>query len=573
MSENELANYPGLFARRGVWYVRKKVPVELRQIIGMESVRKSLEVRDRRSAQRLYHARMAEIVADFEAQRAALSRQDKLSQAMLTGSLERLKENEIDALVWRWWEGRVALRHPTVEEEDDLSDVLSIIESDIQDVTAPNSTDVDPAAHIADQLLVKAGMAAAPKKAGRIATAVHYPAVDRSTRQYAYLCQRVRTALEIEAKLARLHLTGQGAVPADRMFNPGAGQSAATSSEPDHRTVGDLLDAYRAERVLALGEESTRRKFGLLFQVLEEVVGRQLPVSALRREHCVQVISFLKALPPNANKRFPNMTLTQARDHAVKSALPGLAPQTVASYNQNFSAILNWGQATGWNIKANTKGLELSRKAQVKRRGFTPSELRMIFGALARVREERPTRFWVPALALYTGARAGEICQLRAHDLIPIDDVWCLNLTEFDEDGMRVPGKSLKTPSSERFVPLHPELIAAGVLELPLRSSDLLFSDLQPGRSGHYSEGMSKWFGRFLDSVDLRSRSLVFHSFRHGFRDACRMAEGIPQETIDALGGWTSEGQATRYGDRGMVPVLARAVRKIGFGNFALSKL
>jgi len=61
--------------------------------------------------------------------------------------------------------------------------------------------------------------------------------------------------------------------------------------------------------------------------------------------------------------------------------------------------------------------------------------------------------------------------------------------------------------------------------------------------------------------------SLVLHSFRHGFRDACRAA-GIPEETARALGGWAADNHAARYG--GMVPVLNRPIRKLRFGGFQL---
>ena len=54
MIENELAKYPGLYLRGAVWYVRKKVPIDLRHVFTKDQVRKSLDVRDQRSAVRLY---------------------------------------------------------------------------------------------------------------------------------------------------------------------------------------------------------------------------------------------------------------------------------------------------------------------------------------------------------------------------------------------------------------------------------------------------------------------------------------------------------------------------------------
>lgn len=106
-----------------------------------------------------------------------------------------------------------------------------------------------------------------------------------------------------------------------------------------------------------------------------------------------------------------------------------------------------------------------------------------MFTALAQYRETNPTRYWVPALALFTGARAGEICQLRAGDVVDVGGVWCLNLTVFDREGRRIDDKRLKTDASERFVPLHPSLVATGFTDFAAarKPEGRLFPDLTLG--------------------------------------------------------------------------------------------
>jgi integrase len=321
-----------------------------------------------------------------------------------------------------------------------------------------------------------------------------------------------------------------------------------------------------------LGKESTDRKYGLLFRVMEEVLGPTLPVAAIGRAQCVEVLNFLRRLPPNATKRFPKLTLAEAVAKAEAEGLRGLAPNTFATYMQNLTAILRWAENGGWGVKVNTRGLVSTRKPQVRRRGFEPDELVKLFGALEPYREADPTKYWVPALALFTGARAGEICQLRVEDVAEVKGVRCLNLSEFDAKGQRVEDKRLKTEASERYVPLHPRLIDAGFLEFVERQRPerRLFPDLTPGPKSTYSHTFSKWFGRFKRRAGFNEPSLVFHSFRHGFRDACREAD-ISDETSSALGGWTGINQATRYGDRSAVPILDRAMRKLDFAGFRLN--
>ena len=570
MDENELAKYPGLYQRGGVWYVRKKVPIDLRHLNNSDQVRKSLDASDFKAAVRLYPARMAEITHRFEQQRADLGRQDRVTQALLTAKLDRLSRAEIDGLVWAWWEKRAAARRPG-EDAVDLDEALACIDGDLNDL---NSPDGDPAEQLAGQLLVEAGLSSYPRRVGPIMTATRSPAMDRSTEQFRYLRDRVRAGLEIEARLARDHLTGEHTAPKDPQFNPASGSAVRSGVGGDERRLSDLIKDYRAERVALYGDESTSRKYGLLFRVLDEVLGEDLPVASIRRDHCVQVLAFLQALPPNATKKFPKLSLREAMEKAQREGLRGMAPKTVGTYMNNLTAILNWAEAGGWPCKANTKGLVRSREALVRRRGFEPDELARVFAGLQDVRGSQPTRFWVPALALYTGARAGEICQLRGEDVVEIGGVPCLNLTVFDAEGRRVADKRLKTASSERYVPLHPDLINAGFRGFAEAGQPTarLFSDLKPGPGGKYSHSLSKWFGDYLDQIGLSDRSLVFHSFRHGFRDACRDAD-IAEETALALGGWTGIDQATRYGDRGRVPILNRAIEKLSYGKFSLPRL
>jgi integrase len=568
MDDNELAKYPGLGLRRGAWYVRKRTPVDLQHVERRRSVRYSLDTTSFREAVKRYPFKMAEIQADFERMRHELREQGKVSAALAVGKLERLSEGEIESLAAAWWARREAYRQPQVDEDDPLA----VLAEEEALLARRDEGDGDPVRNLADRLLVDAGMASKPLRVGRIKTQVAYPLVDRSTIQYRYLCELITRALPLEVALARDALTVDRSAPYDPLFNP-AGRKVQGQSfgGPDHRLLRDLIDGYRKEREALHGKESTDRKYGLLFRVLEEVVGATTPVAEIDRAKCVEVLTFLRKLPPNATKRFPKLSLAQAVAVAEEKGLPGLAPNTVGSYMQNLTAILNWAEQGGWGIKTNTKGLIESRRPQVKRRGFQPNELRSLFAALAQFRATKPTRFWVPALALFTGARAGEICQLRAEDVVHVEGVWCLNLTVFDREGRRIDDKRLKTGASERFVPLHPSLVATGFTDFAAgrKPQDRLFPDLTPGPKNNYSHNLSKWFGRFKKAIGFTEPSLVFHSFRHGFRDACRHAD-ISDETGRALGGWAGIDQATNYGDRGAVRVLDRAIRRLDFGGFTL---
>lgn len=574
MDGDGVAKYPGLHSRAGIWYVRKRVPVDLIHLDTRGSVRLSLETADKRTAIQRYPFKMVEIENGFAALRTDLSERGHVSASLARGNLELLTPREVEGLALDWWSGRARHRSPTIDPVRDPGEVVAALDDEAAFLASPGSDNGDPVQRATDQLLVAAGAAAYRRSFGKVRTSVRYPEVNRGSSRYAYLRELVGRGLRLESLLAKDHVRGARDAPFDPMFNPaGVVHPGVVTQQSGARSVSDLIAAFRTEREELRGKESTERKYGLLFRVMEEVFGRDLPVGEISRAQCVQVLNFLKRLPPNATKRFPKLTLREAVQLAEAKGLSGLAPNTVGTYMQNLTAILRWAEQGDWGVKANTRGLIETRRPHVQRRGFEADELRKIFAALEAFRDGEPTKFWVPALALFTGARAGEICQLRSEDVIDVGGIRCLNLSEFDAGGQRVEGKRLKTSASERLVPLHPVLIDAGFLDFVDRQSNQarLFNDLLPGPKESYSHNFSKWFGRFKLRIGFNEPGLVFHSFRHGFADACRDA-GIEDETRRALGGWAAADQAARYGNRGAVPNLDRAIRKLEFGGFALTR-
>lgn len=561
-----MANYPGLTQRGGVWHVRKRIPADLEHIDPRGSIRISLGTKDKREAVREYHLKLAEIEAGFERLRVELQARPVIEIALATARIEDLGRQQIETLVAEWWQGRKLLREPELGDGLDRAEILAALAEDNALSDRIEVRGSDRAQDVAGQLLVASGAAARPHRVGSIKTTTRYPAIDREAKAYLQLVALVRQGLLFEQKLADDSVTGDRSTPDHPIFNPG-GEAAPTATQ----AVGDLVTRYRTERERLHGVESTARKYGLLFRVIDEQWGADLPVSNISRERCVDLIDFIGKLPANGTKKFPKLTLARSIEVASAEGHKRLAPNTVATYVQNLRAILRWGKRQKFDIDLDTEGLAPKGGAEVERRGLSSEELRALFAGLSAYRDTEPHKFWVPALAAYTGARAGEICQLRTEDVITVNGVLCLNLTRFDPSGRAVADKRFKNRNSERYVPLHDEIVQAGFVDFVdgCDPNGRLFPALIAGPKGSYSHNFSKWFGRFMTRIGLSDPSLVFHSFRHGFRDACRDAE-IPEETAHALGGWATINQGQRYGNRGAVPILHRALRKIAYADFRL---
>jgi integrase len=93
-------------------------------------------------------------------------------------------------------------------------------------------------------------------------------------------------------------------------------------------------------------------------------------------------------------------------------------------------------------------------------KAFSPEEIRLILSAATAVKDTRTpgraARRWVPWICAYTGARAGEITQLRGQDVIEREGIMAVWITP--EAG------STKT-KEPRTVPIHEHLIAQGFVD------------------------------------------------------------------------------------------------------------
>ncbi|CAO3448881.1 Integrase [Azospirillum largimobile] len=378
---------------------------------------------------------------------------------------------------------------------------------------------------------------------------------------------------------------------------PVAAEAALPAVEPAKgKTIQQVYDAYMADPgVIRSGK--TVLAYETVFGLLIEIIGQDTPVFDIGRETCREVMDTLRWLPPNSTKRYPNLTAREiaqkARDAGKAS---GLSPATVNGYMTKLSALLTWAVNEGFIDRNPAKGLGVvdTTNRKDKRQPFTPKQLQALFTAplytgcqdddygYAKPGEARPRRgrFWVPLIGLFSGMRLNEICQMNTEDVRVIDGTLCFVVTAEAIKG--TDDKRLKTGSSERVIPVHPTLLAAGfeeyVSEQRRKRNAKLFPELLPAKTGYYSDIFSKWFRRFLQKAGASAGRTCFHSFRHNFRDALREAR-VDRELALALGGWAGDNgdmgseSAEFYGRGFRASTLLEAISKVGYPELDLGHL
>ena len=239
-----------------------------------------------------------------------------------------------------------------------------------------------------------------------------------------------------------------------------------------------------------------------------------------------RIISFMDKFMQKTPAQLMRTDITAYRDHLLQR---GDARKTVTKKLSFVSAMLQTAYDAGYLPANVARGLKVPRAKveTIKRMSFPKDSLIRIFGTRVYTERARPLAgggeaiAWVPMLALATGARLEELCQLRVADVLEHDLGWMLNI----EDGE---GQRVKTSSSRRLVPLHSDVIAAGfsrfVQDQRRSGHEWLFSDLEPDHDGRRGGNFGKFFARFLRQnqwCGITDRRLVFHSFRHTFKTLC----------------------------------------------------
>jgi integrase len=460
---------PWKHPRSGVYYLRKGVPEDLRELVGKREEKRSLGTRDPAEAKR----RHAEALADVEVRWANLRAGPK--------ALTEREAHQLAVTVHDRWlqQHQENPSHQTAWNVDLVDRLFApprrLRSYDISDPDFEGSMDEDSRQisgmekwcfEIADECL-----------------AAHGLLVDETSRRV--LAGAVAAALQ-RASLTLASLAKGGTSSANFFFGVGpATQSAAVSRQPV--AFQQLVDGWAAERRPVA---KTQYEWSRVVRQLEAYLGH------------------------SDAQRLTGENLIDWKRSMVEA---GLRPKTIQdSKLAPLRAILQWG-AKNKLISSNPAdgiSLDVRTKQGEKKRSFTDAEAKLVLRAA--LAEKDPVRRWVPWIGAYSGARVSEICQLRSEDIIQIDNIWCMKLDP--EAG------SLKTSGSERIIPLHPALIETGFLKFAAKAkSGPLFAALSPDKFGKRGGNGTKVIGRFVRQLGLTDTRLSpSHSWRHRIKTSGR---------------------------------------------------
>lgn len=346
-------------------------------------------------------------------------------------------------------------------------------------------------------------------------------------------------------------------------------------------TVQDMFERYISEFERRPRTERTWRTHLDMFLQISGL-SWTTHVHMVTDAHVEDFILALRKLPARRQDAFyRGLTLPEIiAKFGDRRDLPKLDQKTINNKVDSLRAIFYYAlrhKYVAYNPFVGKTTKRVSRRTPPKKRlPFGADELRTIFTSelFQPPSSEWGSKAWLPVIACYTGCRLEEIGQLRVSDFRVQGSIPYLAITTIDlaceaelpnENSVR--GKALKTETSDRAVPLHPILRNLGLPEfvnhMRQRGEHRLFPDIQSA-SDEVTAAYSKWFGRYLRRLGITSPLKVFHSFRHGFKDACRNS-GVPREVAEVLMGHAGRTVGDGYGSGYSLDVLAREIARFSF--------
>ncbi|MFK4523682.1 integrase [Bradyrhizobium japonicum] len=561
---------------RTSYYVRVGVPLKLQPVLKRKEIWQSLKTTDPRRAR----DRAAPVIASYRAQFAALEQRREPSPADVQAAVWSHYETELD----RDARARAAL--PTTAEVQEATNRLAA------DIEAGRVawTD-DPLVRLNATIEVIAMKDAAKwdreRRSIQLATLrkhlasgetapVEWKADDviqserlliaKGSPAYRDLCQRLQRAqIEVLERAAERDVGNWAGVPSDPIVVPAdltQGKRVAAPGE----TLMELYDKFKAERIGDARPDTwdQNRKIVKLFA---EFVGESSHVSVLTRKSVRNWKQALARWPVKATdtKAFQGMSFRKVIEANETIKKPAISQKSVNKYLAALGSFARWLLQNEYIDDDVMSGMYLSIDKRRKNRfPFTEQQLQTIFnsplfgtclGDDAESKDGnvaiRDWRYWIPLIAIYSGARLGELCQLLTADVRQLHGVWIFHITEVGDEDEEGGAKSTKTSGSMRVVPVHSRLIELGFIDyhasVVARGEQRLFSEVARDKRGYFGDA-SKFFNGYFKAVGVKvDRRVNFHSFRHNVTDAFRAA-GYLDEQHGVLLGHTKASTTGRYG-------------------------
>ena len=572
-----------LVCRNGTFHFRRVVPDALKQALARRELTCSLGTSDPRVAKlaalRLYLASEQLFSAVRTEPMLSETQLARLVQDFYRSVLEKENIGRLSGIVLndKWVEARrayyadVALRTRKALAANRLDEARIVTEAMLRKQRVPLESLTAQDWQAARQAMLRAGIDLSEALQARYAGDFNFEPTDKLLTQ----------SLASAAAPADFEVAETAQEVETPELDPGTLENAQTKAQPSFSELGQkFLEDQVTTRAW---EKQSASQARATFRLFCEICGDK-PLSHYTRTDAALFRDTLQRLPGDYGKAAAYKGLSATKIVAAHNARSTNARSpllTAKTIKRHFSALSTLWQAklpeaeVSENIFSGFRFGPARKAAAAQRDMWEKDELAKLFvtpvwaGSLSASRRSKPgsylskdEKFWLPLIAVFSGLRQEEICQLRMGDIRNEEHSWFFDIKLGGD-------KKLKNSTARRRVPVHPELIRIGLLQLlkpGARPDGLIFPGLKPGGADHRrGHGFAKWFTRYRKDVGLYRSGLDFHSFRHTATTLMHIA-GIETAVIDRVTGHVTPGETARYTKTSSFGQLRAAIEAIDIG-------
>jgi integrase len=167
---------------------------------------------------------------------------------------------------------------------------------------------------------------------------------------------------------------------------------------------------------------------------------------------------FAKIVSIMGNKELRTYTRLDAIRLRSKLLSEELKERSCNKHLVHLSSLLRWAVSLALCQLNFAEGLLLGipSRRDSERKRLDVDDLKRIFSSIP-LKDGDQYNVWIPLIALYSGMRREEICQLQCSDIRQVEGIWVFDINDKGE-------KTTKTEASYRLVPIHSKLLEMGFL-------------------------------------------------------------------------------------------------------------
>jgi integrase len=317
---------------------------------------------------------------------------------------------------------------------------------------------------------------------------------------------------------------------------------------PTKTNLDKVLRNYELEKKNKNVSDKTINAVLTACKVVHQLIEKD-NISLVEREDANNALVLARKLPndPYHKKHkgtFDNKTPLEWLHINARFKAQLISEATANRYIERCSSVYRWAKLNNLITYNPFEGLATRRsktqKATSLKAPFDKSDIKHIF---QNRNYKKPWQKWIPLIALYTGMRPNEICQLLRSDIKQIGDIWCFDLKVTTEK------QSLKNINASRIIPIHSKLLESNLIDFVNESGSCeLFHELSYKKDSGFYRMFENYWNRNIKLERWKIEKKTFYSFRHHFSDYYKQLGTSPHLVGAILGHQTGTITYDTYG-------------------------